>query len=173
MFATVPAVPACHPDRLYEQRVNLDGDRAKELVTAVDHHDCAHTEWLAYVRVRDRCGTYELGSRNDMLRQFRIANADGRTKRPEVFFVTAKVAPIAIGIAKLVRFDDRPSGCSRPRTLFRYVPGPGVMNFDAELTDAAPQFGGLEVLVTEEREVARTVMRYRYDRKQDRYIRYA
>jgi hypothetical protein len=153
--------------------VNLDGDRAKERITAVDHHDCAHSEWLAYVRVRDRCGTYELGSRNDVLQAFRIANADGRTRRPEVFFATSKVAPVASGVAKLVRFDDRPSGCSRPRALFRYVPGAGIKTFAAELTDDAPQFPGLEIVLTEGREVAQTVTRYRYDRKLDRYVRYA
>ena len=173
MFAIPPAMPVCHPDRLIERSVNLDGDRAKERVTAVDHHDCAHTEWLAYVRVRDRCGTYELGSRNDVLQAFRIANADGRTRRPEVFFATSKVAPFASGVAKLVRFDDDRSGCSRPRVLFRYVPGPGIKSFGAELKDVAPRFPGLEIVLTEGREVAQQVMHYRYDRTFDRYVRYA
>jgi hypothetical protein len=177
MFATVPAMPACHPDRQFQQLVNLDGDRAKEQVTAVDHHNCSHTEWLAYVRVRDRCRgawrSFDFGSSNDVLQQFRVANADGRTRRPEVFFVTSKIGPIASGIAELVRFDDRPTGCARPRALFRYVPGPGVMRFDAELRDEAPHFRGLEIVLTEGREVAQLVTRYRYDRKTDRYVRYA
>jgi hypothetical protein len=170
-------LPLCHPDRQIQQFVNLDGDRAKEEVIAVDSHDCAHTAFTAYVQVRDRCRgvwrTYDFGSRFDVLQRFRIANADARTKRPELFFVTTAIAPVADGVAELIRFDDRRGGCARPRALFRYSPGAGVMNFDADLNDAAPQFRGLEIVLTEGREVAQRVTRYRYDRKLDRYVRYA
>ena len=169
--------PMCHPDRQFQQRVNLDGDPAKEEVLAVDHHNCAHTEWLAYVRVRDRCRgswrAFEFGSRSDRLQQFRVTNADRRTKRPELFFVTSKVAPIAAGVAELVRFDELASGCSRPRALFRYVPAAGIKTFDAELRDVAPQFPGLEIVLSEGREVAQLITHYRYDRKLDRYVKYA
>jgi hypothetical protein len=172
-----PAAPACHPDRLYDSRVNLDGDSAKERVTALDHHNCAHTEWAAYVHVADRCRgswrTYGLQSDSDVLQQFRIANADGRTRRPEVFFATSRIGPVAHGIAEVVRLDDRASGCSRVRVLFRYVPSdPGVQSFNVELKDAAPQFRGLEVILTESREVAVRTTRFRYDRVRDRYVVY-
>ena len=107
-----------------------------------------------------------------MLQQFRIANADGRTKRPEVFFATGKLGPVAGGIAEVDRLDDRPSGCARVRALFRYTPGPGVQAFDVQLADVAPQFPGLEVVVTEAREVAQTTTKYRYDRVRNRYVAY-
>jgi hypothetical protein len=169
---------ACHPDRLSEIRVNLDGDRAKEEVVAADSHDCAHTTFRAYVHVRDRCRgawrTYDLGSEAHMLQRFRIANADGRTKRHELFFVTRRLGLVAGGIAAVVRLDDRASGCARVRALFRYQPmDPALRSFDVELKDVAPQFAGLEVILTEGKEVAQTTTRYRYDRTRDRYIRYS
>jgi hypothetical protein len=168
---------ACHPDRLYDQRVNLDGDRAKEEVIALDSHNCAHTEFEAYVHVRDNCRgtwrTYDLQSEGDVLQQFRIANADGRTRRPEVFFVTRRLGPVALGVAEVVRLDDRRFGCARVHALFRYSPNdPAVQSFDVELKNAAPQFPGLEVVLTEAREVAQRVTRYRYDRARDRYVVY-
>jgi hypothetical protein len=168
---------ACHPDRLSQTRVNLDGDRAKEEVIAADHHNCAHTEFRAYVHLRDRCRgawrTYDLQSEGDVLQRFRIANADGRTTRPEVFFVTRRLGPVARGIAEVVRLDDRPSGCARVRALFRYSPGdPALQSFDVELKNVAPQFPGLEIVLTEAKEVAQRVTRYRYDRTRDRYVVY-
>ncbi len=168
---------ACHPDRLYNQRVNLDGDKAKEEVIALDSHNCAHTEFVAYVHVRDRCRgvwrTYDLQSDGDVLQDFRIANADGRTRRSEVFFVTRRLGPVALGVAEVVRLDDRRSGCARVRALFRYSPNdPAVQSFTVELKNVAPQFQGLEVVVTEAREVAQRVTRYRYDRTRDRYVAY-
>jgi sarcosine oxidase delta subunit len=174
--APAPAF-ACHPDRLFDTRVNLDGDAAKERVTALDSHNCAHTEFEAYVHVRDRCRgtwrTYDLQSEGDVLRQFRIVNADARTRRPEVFFVTQRLGPVARGIAEVVRLDDRASGCARVRALFRYVPSdPAVQSFDVQLTNAAPQFPGLEITLTESREVAQRITRYRYDRTRDRYVVY-
>jgi hypothetical protein len=172
-----PTAFACHPDRLYDQRVNLDGDTAKERVIALDSHNCAHTEFEAYIHVRDYCRgawrTYDLQSEGDVLRQFRIANADGRTRRPEVFFVTQRLGPVARGASAVVRLDDRRSGCARVRALFRYTPSePAVQSFDVELKNVAPQFPGLEVVVTEGREVAQQVTRYRYDRARDRYVAY-
>jgi hypothetical protein len=169
---------ACHPSRLLERRVNLDGDRTKEVVIAADDHDCGHTQFHAYVHVRDRCRgqwrTFDLQSDAEVLRDFRIANADGRTKRPEVFFVTQRVGPVASGIAEVVRLDDLPSGCARARALFRYTPtDAAVQSFDVQLKDVAPQFPGLEVVLTEGREVAQHITRYRYDRKRDRYVVYA
>jgi hypothetical protein len=129
------------------------------------------------VHVRDRCGgpwrTYDLHSRGDVLQQFRIANADARTKRPEVFFVTGRIGPVARGIAEVVRLDDRRSACAHVRALFRYSPtDPGLRVFDAQLEDVAPRFLGLEVVVTEATEIAQRVAKYRYDRARDRYVPY-
>jgi hypothetical protein len=168
---------ACHPDRLSETRVNLDGDRTKEEVIAADSHDCGHTTFRAYVHVRDRCRgawrTYDLGSEAHTLQRFRIVNADARTKRPEVFFVTRRNDPVAQGIAAVVRLDDRASGCARVRELFRYEPrDPALQSFDVELKNVAPQFAGLEVILTEAHGIAQHVTRYRYDRRRDRYVVY-
>lgn len=168
---------ACHPDRFSEVRVNLDGDRAKEAVIAAEHHNCAHTDFVAYVHVRDRClggwRTYDLHSEGDLLQQFRIANADGRTKRPEVFFVTRRFGVVAGGIAEVIRLDDRRSRCAHVRALFRYSPtDPALQSFDVELKDVAPKFPGLELVLTETGEVAQRVTKYRYDRVRDRYVVY-
>jgi hypothetical protein len=171
------AAYACHPDRMSDIRVNLDRDPAKEEVIAAEHHDCAHTESEAYVHVRDRCQgawrTYDLHSEGDVLQQFRVVNADGRTRRPEVFFVTRRRSLVAHGIAEVVRLDSRPSACPRVRALFHYEPtDPGLQSFDVELKDVARQFPGLEVILTEGREIAQNVTRYRYDRARDRYVVY-
>ena len=171
------AAYACHPDRRYDTKVNLDGDRVKEEVIAIDHHNCAHTEWEGYVHVRDYCRgswrTFDLQSEGDVLTGFRITNADGWTKRPEIFFVTQRLAMPARGIAEVVRLDDRASSCSRVHALFRYSPSdPGLKAFNVELEDAAPQFRGLEVVVTEMRENAVRVTTYRYDRSRGRYVAY-
>jgi hypothetical protein len=167
----------CHPDRFFQQRVNLDGDPAKEEVLAVDSHDCQHTSFRAYVHIHDRCHgvwrLFDLDSEANVLQQFRIVNADGRTKRPEVFFVTRTLGPVAGGIGEVVRLDDRPSGCARLRTLFRYEPkDPSLQSFDVQLKDLTPRFGGLELVLTEGKEVAQRITRYRYDRKLDRYVIY-
>jgi hypothetical protein len=167
----------CHPSRVSETRVNLDGDPEKEQVIAAESHDCGHTSFTASVVIRDRCRgawrTYDLGSEANFLDQFRIVNADGRTRRPEVFFVTRRVGVVARGVAAIVRLDSRPRSCSRLRVLFRYEPtAAGVHSFDIELVDAAPQYPGLEVLVTEAREVEQHVTKYRYDAARDRYVVY-
>jgi hypothetical protein len=172
-----PVASACHPDRLTQQRVNLDGDSAKEEVIAADTHDCQHTSFRAYVHIRDRCHgswrLYDLGSEAEVLQQFKIVNADARTKRPEVFFVTRGLGPVASGVAAVVRLDDRTSGCARVRALFRYTPkDPGLQSFDVQLKDLTPRFRGLEIVLTEGKEVAQRITHYRYDRLLDRYVVY-
>jgi hypothetical protein len=170
------AASACHPDRLFQKSVNLDGDPAKEEVLAVDSHDCQHTTFRAYVHIHDRCHgewrVYNLG-KSEVLQQIRIVNADGRTKRPEVFFVTRGLGPVASGVSKVVRLDDRASGCARVRVLFGYEPKePSLQSFDVQLKDVAPRFPGLEIVLTEGKEVAQQITHYRYDRKRDRYVVY-
>ena len=170
------AALACHPDRMSQLSVNLDRDAAKEEVVAADLHDCAHTHFEAYVQIRDRCHgswrTFDLESEGEILQQFRVVNADGWTRRPEVFFVTVRRGPVASGIAEVVRLDGRPPACARPRALFRYVPAPGVQDFDVQLKDLTRKFRGLEVVLTEGREVAQTTTTYRYDRARNRYVAY-
>jgi hypothetical protein len=155
----------------------LDGDRAKEEVIAVDSHDCQHTSFKAYVHIRDRCHgswrLYDLGSEAEVLQQFRIVNADARTRRPEVFFVTRRLGPVAGGVAAVVRLDDRSSGCARVRALFRYEPNePALQSFDVQLKELTPRFRGLEIVLTEGKEVAQRITKYRYDVKLDRYVVY-
>jgi hypothetical protein len=172
-----PVASACHPDRFIQKQVNLDGDRAKEEVLAADSHDCQHTTFRAYVHIHDRCHgswrMYDLGSEAEVLQQLRIVNADARTKRPEVFFVTRRLGPVAGGIAAVVRLDDRASACARVRVLFRYEPkDPALKGFDVQLQDVTRRFPGLEVVLTEMGEVAQRITRYRYDRLRDRYVVY-
>jgi len=168
---------ACHPSGFFDKRVNLDGDRAKEEVIAVDNHDCQHTTFQAYVHIRDHCDgawqTYDLHSDRQVLEQFKIVNADGWTRRPEVFFVTRSFKNPATDIAEVVRLEDRPSGCARAHALFAYSPKDAtVQGFSVELKNAAPQFRGLEVVLTTWDAMKRTVTTFRYDRKHGRYVVY-
>src|SRR5437763_6853333 len=121
-----PTAAACHPDRFFDKQVNLDGDRAMEEVLAADTHDCGHTSFKAYVHVQDRChgtwNTYTLNSDGQLLEQFRLVNADGWMKRPEVFFVIRNFGTPATGVAEVVRMDDRASGCSSAHGLCAYSP---------------------------------------------------
>jgi hypothetical protein len=172
-----PTAAACHPDRLFQKHVNLDGDRALEQVVAVDSHDCQHTSFVAYVHVHDRCHgawqVYDLHSKGQVLEQFRIVNADGWTKRPEVFFVVRNFGMPTTGVAEVVRMDDRASGCSSAHALFKYVPrDEALRGFSIELKDAAARFRGLEVVLTKTYEADRTVTTLRYDRTRGRYVEY-
>lgn len=73
----------------------------------------------------------------------------------------------------VARLDDQASGCVRVRELFRYEPrDPVLESFDVELKNVAPQFAGLEVVLTEAHHLAQHVTRYRYDRRRDRYVVY-
>jgi hypothetical protein len=77
------------------------------------------------------------------------------------------------GIAEVVRLDGRPAACARARALFRYVPNAAVQTFDVQLKDVTKKFPGLEVVLTEGREVAQTITKYRYARALDRYVVYS
>jgi hypothetical protein len=171
-----PVASACHPDRFLQQRVNLDRDTAKEEVIAVDSHDCRHTSFKAYVHIRDRCDgiwhTYDLNSDAQVLEQFKIVNADGWTKRPEVFFVTRRLGSPPSGIAEVVRLDQR-SGCARVHTLFAYSPqDASLRGFAVELKNAAERYRGLEIVLTKTYATSERVLTYRYDVKLDRYVVY-
>jgi len=171
-----PVASACHPDRFFEKSLNLDRDLAKEEVVAVDSHDCRHTSFKAYVHIRDRCEgiwhTYDLNSEAQVLEQFKIVNADGWTKRPEVFFVTRRLGTPPSGIAEVVRLDQR-SGCARVHTLFAYSPqDPALRGFAVELKDAAARHRGLEIVLTKTYATSEQVLTYRYDRKRERYVVY-
>jgi hypothetical protein len=159
--ALVPAGPECHPNRTWSVAANLDGDRAKELVRAYEGHDCQHTSFSARVTVQDRCAahaskTFELVHEQSHLRDFRVADVDGWTRRREVFYFAGDKA-------KIVRFVDRRGACPRPVAIFAVTGASSV-----DLADLAPRRRGLEVRVVAD---GKTTL-YRYNRVQRRYVRY-
>jgi hypothetical protein len=175
------AAPTCHPGRMTTVRANLDGDAAKEIVVAAENQNCAHTSYFSFVSVRNRCAgewrTLQLVSETTPLRAFRVVDADGLTKRREVFFATGKTA-------KVVRLVERRGRCPSPVALYTYTPSPVPVGyewsgFSAELGELTSDFRGLELRVTEfygggtPGQVRRRETLFRYDRARKRYVEYA
>jgi hypothetical protein len=77
------------------------------------------------IEVEDSCNgkgyTFAISSVQDFVDRLRVTNADGRTKRPEIFFDLRSGATGRGGEAQVVRIvDERRGVCPRPRILFRY-----------------------------------------------------
>ena len=183
---------ASHPSRTITRVLNLDGDAAKEKVVAVALTNSDHAQQTAYVRLQDRCRgssrTLDLSGTQRTLDAFTIVNADGVTKRPEIFFsLGATDTNGPGGIAKVVRLDDRKGACASPRALFAYrpvqtVPPPPqrVVAWNVRLADVSPEFVGKEVTLRETLQappsevccldISTRVRRYRYDRGRGRYV---
>ena len=195
--AAAPDAPACHPSLEHELSVNLDGDRAREVVVAFQNASCDHRHQDAAVEIRDRCGSrtnnYRLTPRLASLGVPRIADAvevleaDGATRRPETFFAIAGSSPDGrVGIAKVVRLVDRRSGCPAPRALFSYstaavAPGDAPVSWNVDVRNVTRTYAGKEVVLTEllrsppppEGALGpRRVRLYRYDRRAGRYVVY-
>lgn len=186
---------ASHPSRMTTRLLNLDGDAAKEKVVAASLTSSDHTQQTAYVHLRDRCRgpwrTFDLSGTQRTLDAFAIVNADGITKRPEIFFsLGATDAGVPGGIAEVVRLDDRRGACASPRTLFAYRPAQTVpppperlVGWDVRLADVSPEFAGKEVTLRETFRsppsevccvnISTRVRQYRYDRGHRRYVVYS
>jgi hypothetical protein len=156
----LPTAPACHPNRRWSVSANLDGDAAKELVQAIDRHDCQHSHYWASVTVRDRCRsasrTFLLEDEQLPLQEVRVTDVDGWTRRREVFFIAGDKA-------KIVRLMDRWHGCPRPVDIFTVGGASSVL-----LADLTPRYRGLEVRVVANSET----MLFRYSRRKRRYVTY-
>lgn len=183
---------ASHPSRMITRLVNLDGDAPKEKVVAVALTSSDHTQQTAYVHLQDRCrGSWhavDLSGTQRTLDAFAIGNADGVTKRPEIFFsLGATDANGPGGIAEVVRLDDRRGACASPRTLFAYRPAQTVptppkrlVAWDVRLADVSPEFAGKELTLRETFkappsevcciDIATRVRQYRYDRGRRQYV---
>jgi hypothetical protein len=174
------AAPTCHPGRMTTVRANLDGDAAKEIVVAADNQNCAHTSHYSFVTVRDRCAgkwrSLQLVSEPTSLRGFGVVDADGWTRRREVFFATGKTA-------KVVRLVERRGRCPSLVALYTYKPSPipdgyDWSGFSAELGDLTSEFRGLELRVTEFYAAGepgpgvQRVTLFRYDSGRQRYVQY-
>jgi hypothetical protein len=193
------SAPGCHPNRSRYVAVNLDRDPARENVSSAEETNCAHTHQSASVTIQDRCrGRWNTFSISGAFlnfadtplidNSFRIVEADGATRRPEVFLDVAGFTPNGrkLGLAKVVRLDRRArDGCSAPKTLFAYStsgysggPGRTLVRWDAQLVDADGAWPGLEVVLTETtapeggNPLSRRVRQYRYDRGAGRYLVY-
>jgi hypothetical protein len=175
-LVVVPASLASHPSGPYVTRwANLDGDRAKERAVGWLDVDSRHTYSNWSVTIEDRChGRWNRhkvsGVWDGKLETLRVPEADGVTRRREVFYrLRSKPAE---GEAAIVRLDRR-SPCPAPRFLFHYVArDPDLLRFDVDLGDFDDRHPGLEVRLTELSLGQDRINYYRYDRRAGRYVVY-
>lgn len=179
--AFLPTSPSCHANSIRSVRAQLDRDPAREVIRAVDQHDCAHTAFRVLVLVRDRCrGGWRklvLLDEKAKLLSFRVVDVDRSNKRPEIFVLTSKSATV-------VRLVEGIRGrCLAPMPLYTYRPSPippglRMGGFSVELADFSRAYRGLELRVTEwyfgnePMPVTSRIRFYRYDRSQGRYVPY-
>ena len=195
LLVFAPAALAAHPAQLEERRANLDGDRQLETVAYWQNSSVNHESSNVGVAVGDRCAgrlrrytvARELGSAAGRVGAVEVVNADGVTRRPEVFAWIGGVRP-GSGIVKVVRLERaRGAVCPRPRTLLGYAataspeppPGLTLVALSASIDDYSRAHRGREVQIVEQwRSLgdlpARTERRleYRYDAARGRYVRY-
>jgi hypothetical protein len=180
----------CHASSQNVRRVNLDGDAENETITAFEATSCDHSRQSAGIRIGDRCR----GHWNEFLvsgplrtlgpvvvdRAARVVEADGTTRRREVFFALhGSDGAGPRGVGKVVRLDRLSGGCSGPRILFSYatrgIPD-GIVDWNVQLREASAAFRGKEVFVTETLSGggprAGSFSGYRYDRALRRYVLY-
>jgi hypothetical protein len=149
------------------------------------------------IEVEDSCGgkpyVFAISSVQDFVDRLRITNADGTTKRPEIFFDIRSGATGRGGEALVVRIlDERPGQvCPRVEVLFRYPSkstlGPiprGAVGHDSwspVLRDFTHHYRGKEIRLIEtyvDRDDAfccpsfKRVSYFRFSRAKDAYVRY-
>ena len=186
---------AAHPARIEQRRANLDTDRPLEMVRISEVPSVNHASSTAGVTVVDRCGgrarryaiVSETGGSPIRVGSVEVVNADGVTRRPELFAWIGGGRP-GSGIVSVHRMDRvRGRACPRPRVLLRYaaqtppdpLAGLTLVAVSASIGDSAAH-RGLEVQIVEQwRSLgdlpARTERRldYRYDAARGRYVRFA
>lgn len=174
----VPVALATHPSGpSVTRRANLDDDRAGERAVGWLDVDSGHTYSRWHVTVEDRCrGRWARhrvsavwnGAR--ALETLRAPEADGATRRREVFYVMRSGR--AEGEAAIVRLDRR-RPCPATQFLFHYVTkDPELISFRVQLGDFVRGFPGLELRLDELSFGVDRFSFYRYDRRSGRYVRY-
>ena len=161
--------------------VNLDRDPAPEHLL---YHELR--PGVVQAQVRDHCDgvtrTWPLSPREQKFETLRAVEMDGVTPQPEVFIWAT--GSRGAQFLEVVRFDQRPGECSRPRMLLRFrAParprcGRGT-TVSAHLVRAAGRTDGRDVRVRllayetchgHFRVGRRFTRLYRYDVRLDRYI---
>jgi hypothetical protein len=187
---------------------NLDSDHALERVVprrvcesadgALTVPPCSDEQFpRRRVEVEDACDgkpyTFAISSVQDFVDRLRVTNADGRTKRPEIFFDIRSGATGRGGEARVVRIaNDRPVGpCPRTKVLFRYpskstlgrIPrgAAGRDSWSPVLRDLTHRYRGKEIRLVEtyvDRNDAfccpsfERLSYFRFARARDKYVRY-
>jgi hypothetical protein len=187
---------------------NLDSDRSLEQVVprqvcesadgALTVPPCSDDQFpRRRIEIEDSCDgkpyTFAISSVQDFVNRLRVTNADGTTKRPEVFFDIRSGATGRGGEARVVRIvNDRQVGiCPRTQVLFRYprkstlgrIPrgAAGRDSWSPFLRDFTHRYRGKEIRLVEtyvDRNDAfccpsfERVTYFRFSRQRDRYVRY-
>jgi hypothetical protein len=192
------------------RRANLDSDPALERVVArqvcqaddetitVPPPACREDQFpRRRIEVEDSCGgkpfILAISSVQDFVGRLRITNADGTTKRPEIFFDLRSGATGRGGEAQVVRIvDERPGReCPSEQILFGYpskstlgrIPrgAAGRDSWSPALRDLTRRYRGKEIRMSEtyvDRNDAfccpsfERVSYFRFSRPRDRYVRY-
>jgi hypothetical protein len=188
--------------------VNLDGDPTLERVVGqqlcessdgslgLPQPSCPEDQFLRRrVVIEDTCDgkpyTRDISSVQDTVDRLRVINADGATRRPEIFFDMRSGATGRGGDVRLVRYDPTDGSCWQPHRLFRYptratlgrIPrgAEGRIGFSPFLGNFSKRFGGREIRMIEtyvDRDDAfccpsfRRVTYFRFRFGTDRYVRY-
>lgn len=172
-LVTAPVALAAHPDGPYTtRRANLDHDRTVEQAVGWQSSDIGHAEVNWWVEIENECRgrktKYRVSGKRRALDVLRTPEADGATKRREVFYVLRD--SVGQGETAIVRLTRRRS-CPAPRYLFRYVSRADVIRFGVRLGDFDRSKRGLELQLLEEVIGGPDTTRYyAYDRRAERYL---
>jgi hypothetical protein len=174
-LVVVLAAPASASQPTRTQRVNLDGDRARERVVVSHSIGSGESAPRARVDVLDRCRgawrRHSLAAGDGMVERAQVVELDGRTARRELLLVLESGAG---GVAKAVRLDGGGRTCARPRTLFEHSPQPppsghALTGFDVRLAETHPRRSRGIAVVETYGTCAWRRSDYHYDRGSDRY----
>ncbi|MFL5825879.1 MAG: hypothetical protein ACJ76V_05090 [Thermoleophilaceae bacterium] len=177
------------------RHVDLTGDGKPERVHTVKmpgpNGETGDLSAQTAVAIDDSCGANHFVTKpQDALGSISFPKADTHRGR-EAFIDLRSGASGRAGSVELVALRPQGSGCPRPRELFRYSSdhpprtprgADGPAGFAAKVRELSTRFKGrelsLSVYFTKPGEplccpsINRTIL-YRYDRKRDRYTRYA